>query len=101
MVLNWEVLMQTFALVVLTVVGVALVFGLPAAFYLSVPASMLERAGRHGRFAVLGTRDGMCQTPSGRAAGSKFKTLLGQSDYAKARCRSRSRAIDEKLRDTL
>jgi len=79
MVLHWEVLMQTFALVVLTVVGVALVFGLPAALYLSLPASMLERAGRHGRFAGLGTRDGMGQTPSGHAAVSKFNTLLGQS----------------------
>jgi hypothetical protein len=71
--------MQTFGLVILTVVGVALIFGLPAAFYLSLPASMLERAGRHGRFAGLGTRDGMDQTPSGRVAVSNFNAPLGQS----------------------
>ena len=71
--------MQTFGLVILTVVGVALIAGLPAALYLSLPASMLERAGRHGRFAGLGTRDGMDQTPSGRAAVSDFNALLGQS----------------------
>ena len=71
--------MQTFGLVILTVVGVALIAGLPAALYLSLPVSMLERAGRHGGFAGLGTRDGMDQTPSGRAAVSDFNALLGQS----------------------
>jgi hypothetical protein len=71
--------MHTFGLVILTVVSVALIFGLPAAFYLSLPASMLERAGRHGRFAGLGTRDRMDQTPSGRAAVSGFNAPLGQS----------------------
>jgi hypothetical protein len=71
--------MQTFGLVVLTVVGVALSAGLPAALYISLPASMLERAGRHGRFAGLGTRDRIDQTPSGRAAVSDFSALLGQS----------------------
>ena len=72
--------MQTFGLVILTVVGAALIVGLPAALYLSLPASMLERAGRHGRFAGLGpTRDRMDQTPSGRAARSDFNPLLGQS----------------------
>jgi hypothetical protein len=72
--------MQTFGLVILTVVGTALIFGVPALLYLSLPASMLERAGRHGRFAGLGTRDdGMDQTPSGRPAVSNFNALLGQS----------------------
>jgi len=71
--------MQTFGLVILTVVGVALIVGLPAALYLSLPASMLERAGRHGRFAGLGTRDRMDQTPSGHAAVSGFNAPLGQS----------------------
>jgi hypothetical protein len=70
--------MQTFGLVILTVVGVALV-GLPATLYLALPASMLERAGRHGRFAGLGTRDRMDQTPSGHAAVSDFNALVGQS----------------------
>ena len=71
--------MQTFGLVLLTVVGVALIAGLPAALYIWLPASMLERAGRHGRFAGLGTRDRMDQTPSGLAAVSDFDALLGQS----------------------
>jgi hypothetical protein len=71
--------MQTFGLVVLAVVGAALIFGVPAALYLSLPASILERAGRHGRFAGLGTRDGMDQTPSGRPAVPNFNALLGQS----------------------
>jgi hypothetical protein len=71
--------MQTFGLVILTVVGVALSAGLPAALYIWLPASMLERAGRHGRFAGLGTRDRIDQTPSGRAAVSDFGALLGQS----------------------
>jgi hypothetical protein len=71
--------MQTFGLVTLTVVGAALIFGVPAAVYLSLPASMLERAGRHGRFAGLGSRDGIDQTPSGRPAVSNFNALVGQS----------------------
>jgi hypothetical protein len=71
--------MQTFGLVILTVVGAALIVGLPAALYLALPASMLERAGRHGRFAGLGTRDRMDQTPSGHAAVSDFNALVGQS----------------------
>jgi hypothetical protein len=72
--------MQTFGLVILTVAGAALIVGLPAALYLSLPASMLERAGRHGRFAgLVATRDRMDQTPSGRAARSGFNALLGQS----------------------
>jgi hypothetical protein len=71
--------MQTFGLVILTVVGVMLIAGVPAALYLALPASMLERAGRHGRFAGLGTRDRMDQTPSGHAAVSDFNALLGQS----------------------
>ena len=64
--------MQTFGLVILAVVGAALIFGVPAALYLSLPASMLERTGRHGRFAGLGTRDRTDQTPSGKAAVSGF-----------------------------
>jgi len=71
--------MQTFGLVILTVVGVALIAGLPAALYIWLPASMLERAGRHGRFAGLGTRDRMDQTPSGNATVTDFNALLGQS----------------------
>jgi len=64
--------MQTFELVILAVVAVALIAGLPAALYLWLPASMLERAGRHGRFAGLGTHDRMDQTPSGHAAVTNF-----------------------------
>jgi len=71
--------MQTFGLVILTVVGVALIAGLPAALYIWLPASMLERAGRHGRFAGLGTRDRMDQTPSGNATVTDFNALLGRS----------------------
>ena len=71
--------MQIFGLVILTVLSVALIFGLPAAFYLSLPASMLERTGRHGRFAGLGMRDRTDQTPSGHAAVSGFNAPLGQS----------------------
>jgi len=71
--------MQTFELVMLTVAAAVLIAGLPAALYLSLPASILERAGRHGRFAGLGTRDHMDQTPSGKAALTGFNALLGQS----------------------
>jgi hypothetical protein len=72
--------MQTFELVILAVVSAALIAGLPAALYLWLPASMLERAGRHGRFAGLEARDPMDQTPSGNAAVTGFNTLLlGQS----------------------
>ena len=71
--------MQTFGLVIFSIVSAALIFGLPAAFYLSLPASMLERTGRHGRFAGLGTRDRTDQTPSGHAAASGFDAPLGQS----------------------
>jgi hypothetical protein len=71
--------MQTFGLVILTAVGAVLIFGVPAALYLSLPASVLERVGRHGRFSGLGARDGMDQTPSGRPAVSNFNALLGQS----------------------
>jgi hypothetical protein len=69
--------MQTFELLLWTVAGVALA-GLPAALYLWLPPSMLERA-RHGRFAGLGTRDRMDQTPSGHRAATDFNALLGQS----------------------
>ena len=71
--------MQTFELVILALAGVALIAGLPAALYLLLPASALERAGRHGRFAGLGTSDRTDQTPSGKAAVSGFNALLGQS----------------------
>jgi hypothetical protein len=71
--------MQTFELVISAVAALALIAGLPAALYLWLPASMLERAGRHGRFAGLGTRDRMDQTPSGKAAVTGFNALLGQS----------------------
>jgi len=70
--------MQTFGLVILTLVGIALIAGLPVAFYLSLPASILQRAGDFGRFAGLGTHD-LDQTPSGRPAVSGFNTPLGQS----------------------
>jgi hypothetical protein len=70
--------MQTFELVILTVAAVALIAGLPAALYIWLPASMLERASRHGRFAGLGTRD-RDQTPSGKPAVTGFNALLGQS----------------------
>jgi len=71
--------MQIFGLVILTVVGVALIAGCPVALHIWLPASMLERAGRHGRFAGLGTRDRMDQTPSGNATVTDFNALLGQS----------------------
>jgi hypothetical protein len=71
--------MQTFGLVILTLVGIALIAGLPVAFYLSLPASILQRAGDFGRFAGLGTHDRLDQTPSGRAAVSGFNAPLGQS----------------------
>jgi hypothetical protein len=71
--------MHTFGLVILAVVGVALTAGLPVALFLSLPASILQRAGGFGRFAGLGTHDRRDQTPSGRAAVSGFSALLGQS----------------------
>jgi hypothetical protein len=70
--------MQTLELVILTAAGLA-VAGLPAALYLWLPPSLLERAGRHGRFAGLGTRDRRDQTPSGRLAVTDFNALLGQA----------------------
>jgi hypothetical protein len=71
--------MQTFELVILTLAGVVLIAGLPVSLYISLPASMLQRAGRYGRFAGLGTSDRIDQTPSGHAAVSGFNALLGQS----------------------
>jgi hypothetical protein len=67
--------MQTLELVMLTIVGVAV----PVALYTWLPASMLERAGRYGRFSGLGTRDRMDQTPSGNATVTGFNALVGQS----------------------
>jgi hypothetical protein len=72
--------MQTFELIVLAVASLALIAGVPAALYTWLPASILERAGRHGRYAGLGTGDRMDQTPpSGKAAVIGFNALLGQS----------------------
>jgi hypothetical protein len=71
--------MQTLELVMLTIAGVALIAALPVALYTWLPASMLERAGRYGRFSGLGTRDRMDQTPSGNATVTGFNALVGQS----------------------
>ena len=71
--------MHIFELVMLSVAGLALIAGLPAALYVWLPASLLERAGRHGRFAGLGTLDRTDQTPSGTPAVTGFDDLLMQS----------------------
>jgi hypothetical protein len=64
--------MQTFILVIVTVIGMALIAGLSIAIHLMLPASILERAAPHGRHSGLG--------PSSRprdAAGGTPATRLG------------------------
>jgi hypothetical protein len=59
--------MQTFGLVIFTGVGVALIAGLSVALHVTLPASMWERAGRHGRFLGRGTPDRRHDTTVGNA----------------------------------
>ncbi len=62
--------MQTFGLVIFSVLGMAVIGALSMAFYMLLPASMLERAAGHGRFSGLGRRDGLRNGPGkGRLAG--------------------------------
>ena len=68
-----EVVMQTIGLVISIVVAMTFFAGLSAAaLYMTLPASMLERAARHGRFSGLGTRQ---RTHGGTAGNAPANTL--------------------------
>jgi hypothetical protein len=71
-----EVVMQTYGLVILTLIGMTLIAGLSIALYVVLPLSVLECASRHGRFAGLETRDEGDQGPTGDALVSDFDALL-------------------------
>ncbi|MGB6306762.1 MAG: hypothetical protein WBF89_03130 [Steroidobacteraceae bacterium] len=71
--------MQTIALVVLTLIGVALCAGLSAILYMVLPQSVLECSARHGRFAVLENGGQADQTPAGRKPESGYEVLQEQS----------------------
>jgi hypothetical protein len=70
--------MQTFGLVILTVLGMTLIAGLSVGLYIVLPASMLERASHHGRRSGLGTRARL-RTASAAAAGVTGVGRLRQS----------------------
>jgi hypothetical protein len=48
--------MQTFGLVILTVLGMTLIAGLSIGLFIVLPASTLERASHYVRHSDLGTR---------------------------------------------
>jgi hypothetical protein len=70
--------MQTFGLVILTLVGMALTAGLSLTLCILLPTSMLERAAPHGRYSGLGTRD-LHGEPAGSSRQAELGVLQGQS----------------------
>jgi hypothetical protein len=71
--------MQTFGLVILTLVGMALTAGLSLALCTLLPTSMLERAAYHGRYSGLGTRDRLHDETAGSSRQAELGALQGQS----------------------
>jgi hypothetical protein len=71
--------MQTFALVIFSLVGMAAISALSMALYRALPASMLERAARHGRFAGLGSPDRQPDNTASAARSIRPNSLQGQS----------------------
>jgi hypothetical protein len=53
---QWEFRMDIIAVIV-CLVGIAVVAGLSAAVYRSLPTAMFESANRHGRYAGLGMQE--------------------------------------------
>jgi hypothetical protein len=74
-----EVVMHTIALVIFTVIGVALYAGLSMSLYMGVPRFAMECGSRHGRFAALGTRDRENRRPTGRTRMTGVGALRLQS----------------------
>jgi hypothetical protein len=74
-----EVAMQTFALVIFSLVGMATIAALSMALYRMLPASILERASSHGRFTDLGASDRQPDNAAGAARPIESNTLQGQS----------------------
>jgi hypothetical protein len=71
--------MQTFGLVILTLIGMALTAGLSLALCALLPTSMLERAARHGRYSGLGTHDRLHDETAAGARRAELGVLQGQS----------------------
>jgi hypothetical protein len=71
--------MQTFALVIFSLVGMAAIAALSMVLYRLLPASMLEGATRHGRFAGLGTPERQPDNTARTARPIESNTLQGQS----------------------
>ena len=71
--------MQTFALVIFSLVGMAAIAALSMALYRVLPTSILEDATRHGRFADLGTSDRQPDNAARAARPVESNTLQGQS----------------------
>ncbi len=57
--------MQTYDLVMITLIGMTLFVGLSAALYASLPAAVLDHASRHGRYAGLGQPDRLDDSTAG------------------------------------
>jgi hypothetical protein len=71
--------MQTSVLVIFSLVGMAAIAALSMALYKVLPASMLEGARHHGRFAGLGTSDLQPDNTASTARSIESNTLQGQS----------------------
>ena len=71
--------MQTFALMIFSLIGVATIAALSMALYGVLPASILEGAARHGRFTDLGTSDRQPDNAARAARPIESNTLQGQS----------------------
>jgi hypothetical protein len=70
--------MQTFAVVIFSLVGMAAMAALSIALYRLLPVSIWEGAARHGRFAGLGTSDRQPDTASTERS-IESNSLQGQS----------------------
>jgi hypothetical protein len=67
--------MQSIGLVIFTVLGMTLIGGLSVTMYRALPAALLERAARHGRYAGLGVRNTGTDT-AGRPGSTHLLTAL-------------------------
>jgi hypothetical protein len=70
--------MQTFEIVVFSILGIAVYAGLSAALYASLPPAMLNFASRHSRYAGLGTPDRLDDSTAGNAR-VRLASLQGQA----------------------
>jgi hypothetical protein len=60
-------------------IGMASIALLSFAVYRALPASMLDRATRHGRYSSLGARDDLLVKPAGTAGVTDLDALSGRS----------------------